>query len=402
MLLLGGCTAIQGWLQPSPSPYPQQAAEGTTTPAQSIEGAIAQLADALLTRSGGASPSGTRPLVIDPFLDQATGTETVATRTAVARMVEHVRSRIPSVELRPFTLAGIEDKPAVVLGSIAGVTESGAPAPPSGLPSAYRIRAVLADPRSGRVLDTASALVRTPDISTAAAPFFRDSPGWLPDPAAAAYLRTVNAQPGAAMDPTYLQGITVGGLVADGMVAYEAGRYREALDRYADAQRLPAGDQMRVHNGLYLSAWALGRRQEAEEAFGQVIDFGLRQERLAVKFLFRPGSTEFWNDPALNAPYAMWVRQIALRTDERAACLLLTGHASPSGSATENDRLSLGRAERLRARLIAARAILRERTQAAGVGARQPLIGTGADNASDVLDRRVELSPRACPALSRQ
>jgi hypothetical protein len=102
-------------------------------------------------------------------------------------------------------------------------------------------------------------------------------------------------------------------LVADGMVAYEAGRYREALDRYAEAQRLPAGDQMRVHNGLYLSTWALGRRRDAEEAFARVLDFGLRQERLSVKFLFRPGSTDFLPDPAVSAPYGMWIRQIATR-----------------------------------------------------------------------------------------
>jgi outer membrane protein OmpA-like peptidoglycan-associated protein len=188
-------------------------------------------------------------------------------------------------------------------------------------------------------------------------------------------------------------------LVGDGMVAYEAGRYREALDRYAEAQNLPAGDQMRVHNGLYLSTWALGRRREAEEAFARVVDFGLRQERLAVKFLYRPGSTEFLADPAVSAPYGMWIRQIAAQAAERSACLLLTGHASPTGTAAANDRLSRGRAERLRARLSAQRAALRERTRAAGVGAREPLIGTGADNASDALDRRVEFAPLLCANL---
>jgi hypothetical protein len=42
---------------------------------------------------------------------------------------------------------------------------------------------------------------------------------------------------------------------------------------------------------------------------------------------------------------------------------------------------------------------LRERTQAAGVGAREPLIGTGVDNVSDALDRRVELTPLSCGEL---
>jgi hypothetical protein len=42
---------------------------------------------------------------------------------------------------------------------------------------------------------------------------------------------------------------------------------------------------------------------------------------------------------------------------------------------------------------------LRERTRARGVGAREPLIGTGADNVSDALDRRVELAPFRCGEL---
>ena len=401
LLSLDGCSTPTAQSESGASPSPQQTTGTSAGLPQSLDRAARDLADALLMRAGAARPGGSLTLVIDPFLDRVTGTETAATRTLVAQIKEQVRSHYPSVELRPYTLADIEDRPTVLLGSITGVTGSGAAAPAGGPPHSYQIRAVLAEPRSGRVLDAETALVRADDVSTTLAPFFRDSPGWLPDPAAAAYFRTVEARAGEAMDPSYLAGLPVGGLVADGMVAYESGRYREALDRYAEAQRLPAGDQMRVYNGLYLSTWALGRRREAEEAFGRVIDFGLRRERLAVKFLFRPGSAAFWPDPTINAPYGMWLRQIALRADEHAACLLLTGHASSTGFAVWNDQLSQVRAEYLRKRLVEQRPTLRERTQAQGVGAREPLIGTGADDASDVLDRRVELDPRACDELSR-
>ena len=400
VLLLGGCGALFGGGRGG-SPYTEAAApDAAAGPPKSLDRAAVDLAEALLARAAPAGGGARRPLVIDAFVDQSTGLETAATRAVVARMTEQVRARHPRFELRPFTLAGLSDGPAVLLGSIAGIAGTGGAAPAAGPPQFYRIRAVLADPRTGRVLDAETALVRTEDVNTAPAPFFRDAPGWLPDPAVAAYLRTVEARPGQAVDPTYLQGLTVGGLVADGMLAYEAGRYREALERYAEAQRLPAGDQMRVHNGLYLAAWSLGQRREAEEAFGRVVDFGLRQGRLAVKFLFRPGSTAFLPDRAVSAPYGMWLRQIASKTDERSACLLLTGHASPTGTAAANERLSRGRAERLRARLAAERSTLRERTRATGVGAREPLIGTGVDNVSDALDRRVELAPRSCGELA--
>jgi outer membrane protein OmpA-like peptidoglycan-associated protein len=121
---------------------------------------------------------------------------------------------------------------------------------------------------------------------------------------------------------------------------------------------------------------------------------------LAVKLLFRPGSTAFWPDPAINRPYPMWLRQIARRSDERAACLLVTGHTSITGTAALNDQLSLRRAEVVRGRIVAERQPMRERTRAEGLGSRQPIVGTGTDDVSDALDRRVEFRPLPCPALS--
>ena len=37
----------------------------------------------------------------------------------------------------------------------------------------------------------------------------------------------------------------------------------------------PAGEQMRVLNGVYLTNWKLGRTAEAETAFGRVVAFGI-------------------------------------------------------------------------------------------------------------------------------
>jgi outer membrane protein OmpA-like peptidoglycan-associated protein len=71
----------------------------------------------------------------------------------------------------------------------------------------------------------------------------------------------------------------------------------------------------------------------------------------------------------------------------------VTGHTSPSGTAALNDRLSLLRAEYIQSRLETDQAVLEKRTMAAGVGSRENLIGTGRDDASDMLDRRVELKP---------
>ena len=102
--------------------------------------------------------------------------------------------------------------------------------------------------------------------------------------------------------------------MADGIKAYEGGFYQDALTHYTEAQRLPSGDQLRVLNGLYLTNLALGRGRAAEEAFGRLVDAGLRRGTLAIKLVFRPASTRFWPDPAVSGQYPVWLRQIARRS----------------------------------------------------------------------------------------
>nr|WP_275437431.1 OmpA family protein [Roseomonas mucosa] len=92
----------------------------------------------------------------------------------------------------------------------------------------------------------------------------------------------------------------------------------------------------------------------------------------------------------------MWLREIARQTAAGPGCLEVIGHASPSGPAEANLRLSQQRAERVRDRLVAMQPGLGGRLASRGAGASEPIIGSGADDASDLLDRRVEFRPVAC------
>lgn len=156
---------------------------------------------------------------------------------------------------------------------------------------------------------------------------------------------------------------------------------------------------MRVWNGEYLTNMALGRPREAEEAFGRMVDTGLTQGKLAVKFVFRPASVEFWSDQAVSGQYPTWLRQIAKRSTASNTCLLLIGHTSPTGTPAANDALSERRAQFVRKLLVQRAPMLRVRTEAQGRGSREPIVGTGQDNATDVLDRRVEFEPHVCGGL---
>jgi outer membrane protein OmpA-like peptidoglycan-associated protein len=96
----------------------------------------------------------------------------------------------------------------------------------------------------------------------------------------------------------------------------------------------------------------------------------------------------------------MWLEVIAGRTDGRSDCLEVVGHASPTGPEPLNQRLSLLRAQYVQGRLVEDGPPLAERSMARGVGSRQSIVGTGSEDASDALDRRVELAVRGCEATA--
>ena len=97
-------------------------------------------------------------------------------------------------------------------------------------------------------------------------------------------------------------------------------------------------------------------------------------------------------------PYPVWLKAIASRASSGSSCLEVTGHTSATGPEPLNERLSLLRAEYVKAQLEAsAQALaLAKRTIAAGMGSRQTMVGSGRDNASDALDRRVEFKVIGC------
>jgi outer membrane protein OmpA-like peptidoglycan-associated protein len=72
--------------------------------------------------------------------------------------------------------------------------------------------------------------------------------------------------------------------------------------------------------------------------------------------------------------------------------ILVIGHTDRVGSDADNDRLSLLRAERVRASLVA-QGIAPERIQASGRGEREPIVQT-ADGVDEPRNRRVEINVR--------
>ena len=368
---------------PASPPAPPAAAAPSPTPVPFDE-ALLKAANDLLSKANLDTDKAI--LTIDPLIDGATGAQSVATRSMGRRIVDLVKSNYPKFQVEKFSTATIAKSPIVLIGTFTLINNAGQAGGPR---DAFRICLALADLKSRKIVSKGVARAKPEGVDTSPTSYFSDSPVLAKDPATEAYIKSCQGtRPGDPIEQVYTDRILAAAFINDAIDAYDAKNYREALELYQSAVRTPGGDQLRARNGIYLTNWKLNRRQAAAEAFASALDYGFSTDRLAVKFLFRPGSTQL-TDRA-GAPYSMWIQQIAQRGARAGACMELVGHTSPTGPEPLNRRLSVLRAEAVKDRIESVTPALSKRMIANGVGSSENLIGSGKDDPSDALDRRVE------------
>lgn len=360
-----------------------------------LEQAIAQATDNLAAQTqklpgllAGMAALNKSTLLMDPSLDAASGQQTALTQRLDLRVTDRLRLQHPQFTLLPFRQDSLAKAQYLLVGTI---TRHEAQR------NSFQIHLALAELKSGQVVAQASARARDDGLDTTPLPYYRDTPVLLvKDSVVEGYLRTAKTAPGQPMDAAYRERVVVATTIQEATGAYNEERYQEALGLYRSAVAAPAGEQMRAINGLYLSHWKLGHVAEAEQAFGQLVAMGLASRSLGVKFLFNPGGTDFWSDARFSAQYGLWLRQIARQAANAKVCLDVVGHTSRTGTEAYNDKLSAQRSASIQRRLEHESAALAGRVRTHGVGFRENLIGTGSDDASDALDRRVEFKVVGC------
>ena len=388
--------------EPPAAPPPPVAAPAPPPPvaAAPAPAAPAPFGDAVLAAahslfSNAPMPAQRQPVLVDPLVDGATGMESNATRDMAAKLTELMARSYPQLEVLEFNADNLKRSPWVLVGTF---TPINAAAQADGPKDAYRVCLALADLASGTIVSKGFARATPEAVDITPTPFYQESPTWMRESLTEGYVKTCQGtKAGDPIHPVYLDGILASSQIAEGVAAFNAGRYQDALEFHRAALSIPQGQQLRALNGIYLAQQKLGQRKETEEAFGRIVDFGLAQQRIAVKFLFRPGSTGFVSERALVGAYPMWLRQLARRSARSRVCLDLIGHASKTGPEPLNERLSLLRAETIRKRMAAIAPPLKARTAAQGAGSRQTLVGLGTDDLRDALDRRVVFSVTECP-----
>jgi outer membrane protein OmpA-like peptidoglycan-associated protein len=257
--------------------------------------------------------------------------------------------------------------------------------------SSWWICVVLVDLKSKKVVGKGVALAQLDGVDITPLEYFKDSPAWSEDDATSLYVKTCQkSKVGDLVDSKYFEGLFASSLIAQAIEAYDDRQYQPALDLYKRAAEARDGDQLRLYVGLYLTNQKLGNHEAESEAFRQLVDYGLAHKRIAIKFLFRPGTTLLADDPQSGGQYKMWLQKIAQEANARDACVVVTGHTTPTGLPPVNLELSALRASYIKDQLEAIEPAMAKRSIADGVGSRENLVGTGKDDESDALDRRVE------------
>jgi outer membrane protein OmpA-like peptidoglycan-associated protein len=330
-----------------------------------------------------------RSIVLDPMLDTITGQQTETTLLFERRVTQRMAYKYPQFEFLPFQSANLVKAQYLLTGTMSRVpSEPGTPT--------VRLSLALTDIRSGYVVAQASALARQENLDSTPSPYYKDSPVLIKDKVGEGYARTTSTPAGQRADPYYMERIGTATVINEATTLYNAEKYQDALGQYKTALATPQGEQLRVQSGIYLANIKLGHTAEAEQAFGRIVALGIAYNELGVKFLFNPGSTEFWADPKISGAYAMWLRQIAREAIAAKSCMAIVGHTSHSGASAVNDALSLKRAAYVQQRLNVEAPELGPRMRAEGMGFRQNIVGSGTDNSFDVLDRRVEFKIVPC------
>ena len=365
-----------------------------------FERAVLQAANEVFTKASQEGAPERIELAIDPLIDSDTGAQSNATRLEARLIADLVRRSYRRFVIVPFTTTSVSKSPYLLIGTLTHLNNAGTP---GGRKDAYRVWLTLMDLKSNRIVAKSQARALPTGVDPLPTAFFADSPVFANDPATEAYIQTCHhTKVGDSIPDAYAQRVHVAAQTSNAAEAYDGRRYQTALGLYEEARHMPGGEQLRVLNGLYLANLKLNKRDAAAAAFGDVVDFGLQRERLAAKFLFRPGSTQFVADRRISGQYSMWLQQIARRTVKANRCLEIVGHTSPTGPVALNDQLSRLRAEAIRKRLQGEASELDSRLAARGVGSRENIVGTGRDDASDALDRRVEFTVIGCGSLPKR
>ena len=337
-----------------------------------------------LRKSSGVFGSSA-PLLIGPTITLASGEITRSGRELQTFLLLDLQEQLPERNVDRLGSQSLENSAQVITGRVtyekptASQIEEGW----------FLVSLALADGNGKRHGD-ASFRINARNFDPTPSRFFLNSPIFQHSGSSANVASGITGE--TAQDSLSLAHL---GKLDRGIIAFETANYIASENAFRDAIKNDKNDLLAL-SGIYQSTLAQGHYSDAEKALDDLIDAGIRQGSLSFKFLFRVRSPELRDDFEMSKYYSQWLSRTANRLVLTQQCMEVEGHASRSGSADFNDKLSYARAQMVVSLLIKAKPSLKSRVKAIGFGFNKNIVGSGTDDAKDAVDRRVEFKLRQC------
>jgi outer membrane protein OmpA-like peptidoglycan-associated protein len=327
-----------------------------------------------------------KKIVIDPFIDVESGYPVKANTRIFAIMSEEIKKRFEITgAMEPDNL---EVSEYVLNGMVTVEREQ------TGQGHRYKVYGAVFEKSSGKVLASASVLVNRFD--TTPMDIYKDSPVFLKGENYQRHASSVKKSPDETVEKGYHDRLMIKSMQVKGDMLYEQKEYKKSLSYYDQAASSQSGQQLEVLNGQFTNLLKQGEWDRAETVYAKLIRASIAETgELASKITFNPNSLAPIESKA--RIYGIYIKQIAKLVAAVPSCRIqIIGHSSRTGKEAYNDNLSLQRSLWIQKQMASYVSEMINRSETIGRGFRENIVGTGTDDITDEIDRRVEFKFSNC------
>jgi outer membrane protein OmpA-like peptidoglycan-associated protein len=253
---------------------------------------------------------------------------------------------------------------------------------------AYKVFSTVFEKDSGKVLASASVYINSFD--TTPMDIYKDSPVFLKGKNYQDHVASVRKNPDDMINQGYNDRLRSKAMLVKGDMLYEKHEFNKSLAYYNQVAGGQKEQELEVLNGQFTNLVKQEHLEEAELVYAKLLKTSITEtNEIANKIIFAPNSVvPLESNISL---YKIYIRQIANLVAAAPACRVqIIGHSSRSGSESYNDKLSQQRAEWIQNQMAVYAPKSRSKSETIGRGFRENIIGSGKDDITDAIDRRVE------------
>ncbi|MBI5055068.1 MAG: hypothetical protein HZB61_00430 [Nitrospirae bacterium] len=327
-----------------------------------------------------------KKIAIDPFIDVESGYPVKANVRIAGIISQELKTRFEITgEMEPDNLEVSE----YVLNGMVTIEEK-----QGSQENAYKVYGTVFEKSTGKVL--ASASVRVSRFDTTPMDIYKDSPVFLKGKNYEQYASSVKKMPDETVEKGYHERLLVKSMTVKGDMLYEQKEYRKSLSYYSEASRSQTGLQLEVLNGQFTNLLKQSQWDDAETVYAKLIRASISEtSQIASKITFAPNSMVPLESKA--NLYNIYMKQIAKLVVSVPECRIkIIGHSSRTGKEAYNDNLSLQRSSWIQKHMSSYAPEIVNKSETIGRGFHENIVGTGADDITDEIDRRVEFKFSQC------